>query len=500
MALRGEVSVWSQISVLSLSARATVLLWPGKAAVLLAVFVGIGLSAIWMPLAPLVLLAGIWIGSRGHRLPADALALLIIGNIVLSFGFANLGLRLGGLPIPLTEILLLPLVGIAVLRLRSLQELGWSGVFLTGFLVLATLRLIASLPDWGVLAVRDYTTPLEALAIVVGFWAVKEYGLGKWIGVWQVAFLALLVYASLFPFKEQLASLGPVVGLQRPTPLLGQFAGAATAISSAFFFFQLHSSRNWAYLLGAWALVLLLILQTRSTYFAVPLAALVVAVASRRIGGTVPVRLAAGLGLAILALFLIAPLVPSGRVGAMTPAFYASHISTVIGAEGPSSGTLDDRMEWSRQLWDRLRAQPANMLVGIGPGPDLIGGFRGLEGELVRKPHNDYLEIFARFGIVGAGLWAGLIASALGRIWSGVRRHEMQDEEKRFLIWVLALATVYLLISGVQPLMGFPYGTIPLFAALGMGLAVATRPVPTPAPEPQHLPRFVPGSSQRIVQ
>ncbi len=113
------------MSMLSSSTRATVLVWPGAGATLLAIFVGIGLSAVWMPLAPLILLAGIWIGIRGRHLPGDILIVIIAGNAILSWGFANLGLRAGGSPIPLTAILLLPLVSIAVLELRSLRQLGW---------------------------------------------------------------------------------------------------------------------------------------------------------------------------------------------------------------------------------------------------------------------------------------------------------------------------------------------------------------------------------------
>ncbi len=480
------------MSVLSLSANSPAFSRAGGAATLLAIFVGIGLSAVWMPVAPLFLLAGIWIGIRWQRLPAELLVVLIAGSVVLDFGFANVGLRLGGLPLPLTEILLLPLVGIALVRVRSLHDLGWPGVFLIGFLALATLRLVVDVPRWGTFAVRDYTTPLETLAMIVGFWAVKEYGLRVWIRIWRFVLLLLLMYASFYPLREQLASMGPVVGLQRPVPLLGQFNGTGFAISAAFFFFHLFLRRSWPYLLGAWCLLLLAILQQRALYLAIPMAALVILAASPRIGGTVAVRLAAGLGLAILVLFLIAPVVGSGRVGAITPAFYASHISTIFGAEGPATGERDVRIQWATELWDRLRDQPESLLVGIGMGPDLIEGFRAPEGKLVRKPHNDYLEIFARFGIVGAGLWLGLLASSVGRIWSAARRGEMQDEERRFLLWVLALATVYLFVSAVQPLLAFPYGTIPLFTALGMGLAVATRPVATPAPESRRRPRLVP--------
>ena len=390
----------------------------------------------------------------------------------------------------MTEILLLPLVGVAIWKLRSLKELGWAGAFLVGFLAVTTVRFLASLPHWGVLAVRDYTTPLEMLAVVVGFWAVKEYGLGKWIRTWLVIFLVLLLYTSLYPFREALSASGPVVGLQRPVPLLGQYVGAGIAVGAAFFFFHLNLKRTWSFVLGTWCLVLLAILQWRGLYLAVPLAALAIAAASWRIGRGVALHLAGGFVLAVFVLFLVAPLVPQGRVGSIAPEFYASHFLTLFGGEGPAGGTIEDRKKWQGALWDRVRDQPAAILVGLGLGPDLIPTHRGPGGVLVRKPHNDYLEIFARFGILGLGLWVGFIGSALGGIWSAIKRQRAQDAETRFLVWVLALATVYLFVSAAQPLMAFPYGTIPLFTTLGMGLAVATRPIATTT-VPRYHPRSV---------
>ena len=38
---------------------------------------------------------------------------------------------------------------------------------------------------------------------------------------------------------------------------------------------------------------------------------------------------------------------------------------------------------------------------------------------------------------------------------------------------MLANSVVYLFISATQPLLAYPYGTIPLFGILGAGLALA---------------------------
>jgi O-antigen ligase len=238
----------------------------------------------------------------------------------------------------------------------------------------------------------------------------------------------------------------------------------------------------WPHLLGAWCLALLAILQERSLYFAVPMAALLLTVASRQIGGAVVKRFSTGLVVAVIVLFLVAPLIPSGRVGTLSPQFFLAHALTAFGGEGPAAGTIDDRNDWREDIMRRVTSQWSTVVVGLGPGPDLLNGFVGIDGQLIRKPHNDYLEMFARYGIFGLGFWLGFIFLPLARIWSAVRQPALPGEDRRFLLWVLTLCAIYLLVSAVQPLMSFPYGTITVFTTLGMGLAVAKFPSNVPSP------------------
>jgi O-antigen ligase len=92
---------------------------------------------------------------------------------------------------------------------------------------------------------------------------------------------------------------------------------------------------------------------------------------------------------------------------------------------------------------------------------------------MVRKPHDDYLEVFARTGIVGLALFLWILIAALTPVVRRVRRGD--GAEARFCVWILAASCVYLLIAATQPLLAFPYGTVPLFTLLGMGIAAAER-------------------------
>jgi O-antigen ligase len=123
---------------------------------------------------------------------------------------------------------------------------------------------------------------------------------------------------------------------------------------------------------------------------------------------------------------------------------------------------------------DEWQSSLPSALFGVGLGPDLASGFRLAGDVFVRKPHNDYLEILARTGIVGLGLFLWLVGVLVVPLGMAARRSSRL--EGRFCAWVLATSVCYFGIANTQPLLAFPYGAVPLFFFLGAGLAV-TEPV-----------------------
>jgi O-antigen ligase len=120
-----------------------------------------------------------------------------------------------------------------------------------------------------------------------------------------------------------------------------------------------------------------------------------------------------------------------------------------------------------------VRAKGAQgWLVGVGLGPDLIRSVPGTNSQL-RKPHNDYLEVFARLGVPALIAFVGMLFTATFGVLRAARR--ARGEAAGLLWWIFAVVVVFLLIAATQPLLAFPYGTIPLFTLLGAGLALANR-------------------------
>src|SRR6185436_5693148 len=126
-----------------------------RAALALVTCVLVGVCAVVQPMAAVGLVGLLYLGLRGQGIFRDGLMLILIGNMTLNYGFANIGFRAGPLPLPLTDVTLLAMVGWCLLYKISLKDIGLPAVFMVGIITFATVRLVADFPTYGNLAVRD---------------------------------------------------------------------------------------------------------------------------------------------------------------------------------------------------------------------------------------------------------------------------------------------------------------------------------------------------------
>jgi O-antigen ligase len=413
----------------------------------------------------------------GASLERTATIVLIGGTFVLGYGFANLGIQSGGPPIPLTELLLIPLVVLALMDART-RVPGTVLVPLVSFAVIVTARMIVDYPVYRTLAIRDTTLAIEAFALVLGYRVVARDGLAPWVRRLGVLFAVMLLYASFYPWREILNSVSPTVGLQRDVPLLGSFQGLAPRLALVALFFAVYSTRLRRVAMVGWALALALLTQSRGVYLVLPAAALALGWA-RRASTRVLIGGLAFLVPGLLFLSLLVGTGVEGRLGGATPDFYTGHIATLFGGEGPSVGTLDDRVAWADKTLEFVARSPVTVLFGTGLGPDLTFGFKQGGEILVRKPHNDFLEVYARTGLIGFGVFIWLIAAAVVPL---VRRARADaGPAGTFCSFVIATVVVMFGIALTQPLLAFPHGAVPTFFILGAGVAAARERPPVEA-------------------
>lgn len=420
---------------------------------------------------------GIALGPRVGRLAAQA---ALVGTLVLLYGFANVGIPGGVVGVPLTEVLLL--VGLVAAVGDRRGPVGRRAVrWWVALLGLAALRLVVDAPRFGLLAIRDALMPVEAGFLVLGYRLGRTgaEGLVRWL---RWVFLACAISYALYPAREILAAAGPIVGIQRPVPLLGQYAGAGpAAIAGCLFMLLLRPFGRWSLIVAGLFIGELLMFQGRGDYLALA-TALALLMGLGGPGGRlarVRRRIAGGVVVAALLAAVVFPLAPVGRIREVSPEFYLQHVATLFGREGPGAGTIRDRLSWYRHAWEQVRAAPYGPILGVGYGADLTGGFTVAGGVSVRQPHNDYLEVFARTGILGLVVFVGLLASLFVPLLRAAR--DPVGAERRFLWWATGTIVAYLVVSAAQPLLAFPYGAVPLFTFAGAGLG-ALDPRLTAAP------------------
>jgi hypothetical protein len=408
-----------------------------------------------------------------QRLDVLAFFLCFGGVLILSYGFANLGLPTGVVPLPLVDVVEIGLLWEICERRASWPAIRgpFAGVLL--LVVFATVRLVIDYPRYSTNAVRDYTLPLEICFIFIGYSLTNLYGIEIWLR-WMKRLTPLaLAYFALFPWAATVAAHSPTVGLQRSVPLLGSYAGAGPAAATcAFFLVYLRPWGNLSYALAAVALGEIALFQTRGMYLALAVTVALIILHSHRLSQRARMALMKSALCVVVALTVLFLAAPRGRLGAVTPGFVVSQLGTLVGDAGPGAGSLDDRVHWFHIVVAKVEAAPAGWLVGVGLGPDLTDGFN-TGTAFVRKPHDDYLEMFGRFGVVGLAVFLLLLLGSLRRILRAAGL--APPTESGFLWWVTCSAAAFVVVAATQPLLAFPYGTVPLFSLLGAGLAVSER-------------------------
>jgi len=407
------------------------------------------------------------------------IALSLAGLVVLSWGFNNIPFPAGGLTIPLVDVLLIyallatiPLWSRLAARVRLVRNLL---ILLVVLAAISALRLLVDVPRYGATAGRDALYVLEAWSVLVGLaagWVLGASRIDRGLSVlWRIAVLFFLLY----PIRDALSELGPLVGIQRPTPLI-QFTNVGY-ISAVSLFWFLQEARRSSPFFAALAILTLLAAQSRGQLIGVLLTVLVAwllhsSQSRSHTGRNMRVlgRAVCITAIAFLVLVLLPPI--QGRIGeTVSGSTVVAQLGTLVGQRGPATGTIEHREEAWRQVIDDVSRTPGAWLVGIGYGPDLFGGFKVEGGVDVRKPHNDFLEIWARTGILGLLPWLGLLATLLSWALRVAPRHT-------YGWWLIALQAATLVAALTQPAFAFAYRGMVYFLLMGLVIGATLRDHP----------------------
>lgn len=391
---------------------------------------------------------------------------LYVGEIVLAVGALGAVAASRYLRVPVRDELILALLAV--------------------FMLWGLIRFLPDVSTYGIDAVRDSALWYYALFAFFACAALaRSPNLAERL-VTQLTRLTpwLLLWLPVGLVLQPLATNGPYVPFTTISVLShkpGNAAIAALLVLGAMWLFP--DSRS-AESRGVWSIMALVVIAIAATQNR---GGLLGAAAGAMVGlafhphrlrliAQAGVIIALGLGIATL----LSPEIPF--VGGHGREFSASqlvdNVMSLSGAESPDNlrGTVEGRKElWSR-VFDK-QVTDGHLIDGSGFGPNLatqVGVFDA--GGALRNPHNSYLSILARMGLVGLSLWIALWLGWYWRLIAGCRRLARQGlyTRRQVAILCLTITTATLVSTFFDPQLEGPQMAALLWTTFGVGVAVTS--------------------------
>lgn len=446
---------------------------------LVTVVLGIALYKVLAPSAPF------WV---------KMILMVVLGDFILSYGFTNLSIGAGSAKVTVAElVLLLTLFFLMFVSWKSFWISKVAALLLLLYVILPTLvHLPFDLPKHGASAARDYLPIVDALFFFAGLAVVYAAGnKATWL-LWRDNFLKILLiisglYLSLYAFQDTILQYSPrVVGYQQSVPLFGYFTtGNVLAMLGIFAIFLMPEKFSFGkqkpkpiilliFLIAF--LIAFVLLQSRTSYIAFVFFLIVLGFLGygKAVASTFWAMLFLVLSLLVIDLF---GLELEGRVGNIGLNMVTAQLESITGQGGLESaaGGVNERLGWWFDSINKWLFDTKSIFFGIGFGEALTNFYvmgAGGEAVIVREPHNSFISVLTRTGLIGFVVWlafqAILIISVVNKLVLSKKAGNKQDAG--YWTWVLFLFLAILFSAFVQPAFESPHFAVPYFFFAGIVL------------------------------
>lgn len=409
----------------------------------------------------------------------------VAGFVLLNRGFGYIGVSVGPAPLLVGELtiaaalLLLP-HGRVLPQFARDPMAAWLALwFLWGGLVLS-LQLNALTFD----VAKDASIVYYPLFLYFGYVVASfERNRKTILRVLGLTFLLFLVYIFGFPWDVAIQDASPRVLMD--LGLFGHYNTAYVHVLGGALFFVILGPRVFPRLAGGICLALgalflgtLLFVQSRAGVLgAVACLGLLLFLGYR---GRF-VKLSLGLFvLAVLVAFANARGVTlQGWKAPATLDFLSHMVETTFGAgtdeyEAGLHATRESRFQMWRTAIEPNLASPAAFLFGNGFG-DLLVDIELNTGWIKRSPHNSFVTIFARVGLVGLAIFVGLHQRFLSVVWRAIRRTRLRGRtaQRQTLSFLLVYYTAFTMGALFSVVYDTPYMAAPCYFAMGLAYCIA---------------------------
>jgi O-antigen ligase len=424
-----------------------------------------------------------WITVRLKRIGLEIwqalLLMALTGYMLLNYGFENIAIHIGGLPIIFSYGLMYACLALALYSCRRSLASALtdpSMLFLFALLLLSVFHLAFDLATYGLWAIRDCTMILDGVFLLLGLlWATTNSLtiLIKWLMLLTVL---NTFYSFTFPWSAKLMAWSPSSGVFQDVPILGQYhttdmyllQGAILCLGLASY---VVSGKRWLLMLLVMAQLLgLAITQARASYVALGLFILVLTFIGEKKKSGILVGMLASALIVLVLVTSVGGLQLTGRIGPVNISFLADHLRSITGEKVTPASSVQSRFDWTGEAMEHFRAHP---IVGAGFGMPLINYVDEETGAVVRYPHNSNITILARLGVIGFALWLLLHFSLLKRFFSAYAQRKSSDKQVyEMVLWIFLFYITVMVAALVEAPFEFPSSAVPFYFFMGLGMGL----------------------------
>lgn len=343
------------------------------------------------------------------------------------------------------------------------------------------MRVLSGISTYGLWALRDASNVMESLFILAGFtFAQRPESLIKFYN-WLPKFLIIgVIYGMTYPFADSLQSLSPNIlsGAGKSIPIFFTYTNSSVILLLSACYLFIFKQEIKIYFIFPLAVFLIaftiLLFQARTVYLQILALFIFFFIYRRNIIGKSFLTIIFCIG--FVALMPILDISIYGRLDqAITIKFLFNHFLAIGGIEnegvvGAAKG-VGLRLEWWLSLYYRLTANFRTFLEGIGYGFPLID-FKITGGIPIREPHNSYISIVSRSGIIGL-LFFSYIHFLLIKTWLKsykiCKNINWTSGENQLLILMAYFVLIWVFAIG-EDAFEKPYNTIPYYFFWGIVL------------------------------
>lgn len=414
--------------------------------------------------------------------------------LLLNYGFMQVRIPpIAGGGIPVGELVLL--FALATIHYGNLLPRLFSIAFLLPFSiwwVLGLSRALAGVPEYGIWSLRDATHVIESLFLLVGFaFAARPMVLERFFQWLPIILIIACVYAIGYPISGMLQSWSPklVAGAGHEAPLLFTYTNTSAMLLWAAAYIVIIYKRSDVGAKFGWFIAVFLIgytiflFQSRTIYLQLISMFILFLIYRRELIGKGIVGV-----FVLFGFLLLIPVVGfqiEGRLGqTVSIDFLVNHFLAIggiesAGVEGSAAG-VSQRLGWWFNLYSRWTSDLGTFLFGLGYGFPLVdfvafGAGYAEGGQVVREPHNSYISILARIGLLGAVAWVWmhiLMLQVWRRAYKACKRMRWREGENRLLILMVFFVLMWVFAIG-EDAFEKPFVAIPYYFFWGIVLRIA---------------------------